>query len=362
MKKNFAKRVLTVTLAATCIMGTMGCGNSAKSTDVLMTVNGENVSYGVANFYLRTQQGTYETYYSSFLGEDMWNQSIDGSITFGESTVNSVVDDLKEMTILGQHAGEYSVELTNEEVAAIEAVADTFIADNEDKTIKVMTADKESIVDYLTLYTISQKVQNAIKAGADTEVSDEEAAQKKVAYTFLSTAGQTAEDGTTTELTEDEKNAIKAKAEQLADEVSGGSDMKTAAEGLGYSAIETSYSDDNTGSISKDILEMANSLQEGQVGDIVEAESGYYVVQLISNFDKDATEERKTEIVEERQTELYNTTYEAWETESDVKEDTKVKEKLVINGTVTIKADEKSEDTAGSVDEVVEEVNDALSE
>lgn len=362
MKKNFAKRVLAMALVTTCIMSSVGCANSANATDVLMTVNNEDVTYGVANFYLRMQQGTYETYYSAMLGNDMWNQSIDGSTSFGESTVLSVVDDLKEMVILSQHAQDYSIALTDDEIKEIETAADAFIADNEEKTLEVMTADKAIIVDYLTLYTVSQRVQEAVKAQADMEVSDEEAAQRSVAYTFFSTIGETAQDGTTTELTDEEKATIKENAQSLADKVMAGEQMKTVAEAMGYTTVETSYSEDNTGSMSEAILETANALQEGQVGDVVEAENGYYVVQLVSEFDEEATEERKVEIVEERQTELYNTTYEAWKSESEVKEDNKVKEKLVINGTVTIKGEETTDDSAGTVDEVVDDVNKALSE
>lgn len=340
MRKNCLKKAAAIMLATACVMGMTGCAGDAKAEDTLMTVNDEKVSYGLANFYLRVQQGTYETYYSSILGSNMWNQSIDGKTTFAESTIDSVVKDLKEMVLLSQHAKDYDISLTDEEKTAIDEAAQAFIDANEDKTLEVMTADKEEVAEYLTYYTIGQKVKEKVKEGADTEVSDEEAAQRKISYTFLSTAGKTNEDGTTTELTDEEKAAVKEKAQELKTQLEAGADMSEAAKAMEYTASTSTYSDDNTGSINDDIIETANSLSEGQIGDIVETENGYYVVKLESEFDEEATQERKEEIVEERQRELYDTTVEEWTKASEIKEEEKIRKALVIDGTVTIKTQE----------------------
>ena len=69
MKKKALILFMTGMLATTSLTG---CG-SWNGDDVALTVGKEEISADVANFYARYTQATYETYYSAYLGEDMWN-------------------------------------------------------------------------------------------------------------------------------------------------------------------------------------------------------------------------------------------------------------------------------------------------
>ena len=65
----------------------------------------------------------------------------------------------------------------------------------------------------------------------DTEVSDEEAAQKRIAYVFLSTAGTEQDgDGNTIDLTDEEKAAKKQELQDILDAAKEGGDLKAAVD------------------------------------------------------------------------------------------------------------------------------------
>ena len=80
MKKKALILFMTGMLATTSLTG---CG-SWNGDDVALTVGKEEISADVANFYARYTQATYETYYSAYLGEDMWNSEAEKGKTYEE--------------------------------------------------------------------------------------------------------------------------------------------------------------------------------------------------------------------------------------------------------------------------------------
>ena len=192
--------------------------------------------------------------------------------------------------------------------------------------LRPMSADQETVERAMTLYTINQKVYISVISEADTEVSDEEAAQKTVRYVFFSTGSTTDEEGNTVEMTDEEKEEVRATAQQVLDAVKSGTSMDDALEEAGEdrTSITASYGEDN-GSLSDTLKEAANELTEdGQAADsLIEIDTGYYVLQMESMFDEEATETRKDEIVSERRSDHYTEVTDGWreDTEITVNED-----------------------------------------
>ncbi|MFQ9153582.1 MAG: hypothetical protein ACLR6B_21520 [Blautia sp.] len=77
--------------------------------------------------------------------------------------------------------------ITDEDKTKITDAAGKFIETNDEKTMKAMNATQENVERLLTLYTVQSRMYNAIIADVDTNVSDEEAAQKTVKYVLFST-------------------------------------------------------------------------------------------------------------------------------------------------------------------------------
>ena len=58
--------------------------------------------------------------------------------------------------------------------------------------------------------------------------------------------------------------------------------------------------------------------------DVIETDDGLYVGQLTSLLDRDATDQKKESIVEERRQEQYDSLLEEWRNDTDIEVDEKV--------------------------------------
>ena len=70
------------------------------------------------------------------------------------------------------------------------------------------------------------------------------------------------------------------------------------------SASETTYGADST-TPAEEVRTAADALKDGELAEIVDTDTGYYAVQMVSTFDEDATANKKDSIVTERKNPLY---------------------------------------------------------
>ena len=190
MKSGFRRSLAGVLCVCLSFSVLTGCSKKEKKLDTkaaLLTMkDGGSVSAGAANLYLRYQQAEFENGMGAFLKSyygDIWNSDLTGTgEAYGNTFKGQVLEDLERMLLSSAHASEYSIELTDDEKNAISAAADAFLAANGEDTLEKMSATKESVEEMLTLYTIREKTETAMSADVNTEVSDEEAAQRTVSY------------------------------------------------------------------------------------------------------------------------------------------------------------------------------------
>ena len=396
---KYGKRILAAGMCASMAMGLLtGC--SSSNDEVVAKMGDTKLTLGEANFMLRYSQAQTQSYLGAMFGEgtNVFQQDLTGSgQAYGETVKESVLNDLKDMTILEQHMSDYNVELTDEDKAAIEEAAKQFIADNSKDVLKEMSATKDTVSRILTLYTIQSKMETAIEADVDTEVSDEEAAQKTIQYAYFTIpetenetedtteAASEGESETTTEAasedesetvteteatseteavsedaseetTEDtteseteesaEKKETRETVQGIIDAVQGGETLEDAVKAVDESKSLTSYSygaDEET--LNENLKNAADTLSDGEIAsEPVEGENGFYVVQMVSTFDRDATDQKKEEIIKDRKKELYDNKIAEWDTESfDINE--KVWDKVTFEEIFTLKQEETESET-----------------
>ena len=193
--------VLIPVLALTIALG--GCGQEVvlDGTETAATLDGTtNMTLGEFNLLLRYQEAQMETYYGSMFGtSNIYAQDMTGSGTiYGETAKETLIDQFREMYVLEAEAPNYGVELTDEEKSAITEAAAKFLEDNTEEVKNDLGVDQNSVERFLTLAAIQDKMYDALTADVDTEVSDEEAAQKRIAYVYISASGtETDENGNT---------------------------------------------------------------------------------------------------------------------------------------------------------------------
>ena len=362
-----AKKITGVLLAGALGTASLaGCGNSqVDGTQPLLTSGEDTVTVGTGNLMLRMNQATMLSYYSMMGGSTsgIWSQDAGEGETYGDTTKANVLDELENMLVQKQHAADYDVTISEEEQSKIEEAAQAFMDANTEETIQSLAVSQSDVESLLELYTYQTKMYDPMVADVDTNVEDSEAAQSRITYCRIDISDTQNDDGTTTPLTDEEKQAKKDQAQAILDQLQASADpasadMDAIAQGVSedLSAVDNTFGDDDT-LLDDKLKEAARTLQDGQVyGEVVEGENAYFVVRMDSVLDREATDQQKESIVSDRQQEAYNDLLSQWKDETDITVNDKEWEKVTLTDTeqFTIKqaeTEESAEDTAGDTAE-----------
>ncbi|GHU42959.1 hypothetical protein FACS1894111_07750 [Clostridia bacterium] len=302
-KTGNGKRTSVLLLALVLMISVLaGCG-SVKPNAVGATLDETVIPLGFLNFMAKYQQATYDGYFGSYYGTDMWKQDIagDGS-TMEQSMKQQIIDQVEILYLLDAHQGDYGVSISEEETAAMTAAAQAFLADNDKKAIRQIGATQEYITEMLRLDTIQQKMRAAMDAEVDTNVSDAEAAQRTFSYVKVDKNSKKDADGKAVDYTDEEKAALDS--EMAAFDTAAKADFDTAAADKGYSISAYSYGTDES-SMDAAVITAANALKESQVSDLITTDTEYYVLRLDSALDVQKTTAKKDSILTQRKDDHY---------------------------------------------------------
>ena len=301
-----AKRLVALLLAAVLGASTLtACGSNIDATKTGATLDGQEISLGFMNFMARYQQAIYDGQFASVFGTGMWGQDMFNDGTDMQTSVKKNVAETVELFyLLEKHMADYKVEITDEELAAMDEAAKKFMEDNSKQAIRQIGATEEYVKEMLRLNTIQAKMRVEMDKEVDTKVSDEEAAQKAISYVNVSTASTTDENGETKEYTEDEKKELEQQMKDF--QKSAEDDFTAAAENAGYTVSNYYYGEkDESYTFDDAVIEAANKLKEGEVSKVISTDSSLYVVRMDSTFDEEKTEEKKETIVQQRKDDHY---------------------------------------------------------
>ena len=408
MSKKTNKAVVLGLSAALALTSLAGCAKKEKETEsfdystAVATVGDSVLSAGVVNVGVRYYQASLESLYQAFGIDDPFSSDLYGNgTTLGDSAKSQYLTSLTRALLAEQHMADYDLELTDDDKAEITAAAEAFIAANDADVLETVGITQEYVERFLELQKILTMMEPELTADVDTEVSDEEAAQRSVSTIYVSPmseeelletleaakeaeteletemlteAAEDAEletDAAETEaLTEEtlvteaedaelETNAAdKTKSEdeteaateavteaveetepetkdaetlaeeeraydlakEIIEEIQSGEDMSEVAEAYGLSVADSSFGADYsvtalveaTDGVADDTL-----LEEPVQSDA----GGYYVVYLDEQLDRDATDQEKETIVEERKEAKLDEVYAEWEEELGVTTD-----------------------------------------
>lgn len=323
------KRFSALALAGVITAGAAltGCG-SIDPEKTVATVNSIPISLGLANFAAQFTAVDYDTYYMSYFGQDMWNTDPSGSgETMTDSVKKNTLETLEEYYLLEQHMADYDVSLTDEELLKAEEAAAQFMEDNTEEAITAMSATQENVKEFLRLNLLQKKMRDAIIADVDTNVPDEDCAQKTFSYVRVSkTSPGTSED--TEDMTDEQKAAAaKEKAQKILDAALAGSTedpLQTAADDNDANKSTCAYGtfdlneDENSTYLELEVLEEAEKLGEGEFAkSLIETEKYFYVIRMDSLFDQDATDRKRASIISDREDELYDSTVDGYKEAAD---------------------------------------------
>ena len=434
--KNRLKKIAVIGLSACLALGTLsGCSKKEtfQADAAAITVNGDEISAGLVKFATHYSQALMESMYKMYMGvEDPMDSDIYGNgSTLGSMIKDDVVSTLERLVLAEQKMSDYNVELTDDEKAAVTEAATRFMDENGEEVLNQMGATQEVVERYLTLRLIQSKMEPQMSADVDTEVSDDEAAQRKIRYTLFraeteaetesetgteaessseetteavseaGTEGETSveteaetaamteeqtvktkssaetetetaseaasepaetETGSeaTTEASETEtetetetedpamvaaKAEALAKAEDLIAKVKDGEDFETASAEVDADATcsTLTFGSDST-SVVEGLITATEGLDDGTLVETpIEIDSGYYVAQVISKIDREATDKQKETIVEQRKSDRISELYTEWKDAAEITEDSDILAQITFDFSLTQETEASTE-------------------
>lgn len=491
---NRLKKAVVFGLSACLMLGSLsGCSKKEAEFDpeaTAVTVNGDEISAGLVKFATHYTQALTEDLYKNYMGvSDPMSQDIYGNgSTMGDMIKSQTVTTLENMVLAEQKMEEYGVELTDDEKSTISETAKKFLDDNGEEVLDKMGATQETVERYLTLRLIQNKMEPAMSADVDTEVSDDEAAQRKVQYAMFraeteaesesetetgseaesetgseaatevieettlvetegatevsaaaenstdaadakaeaatekaaeaETAALTGETDTKTQSaaqtetesaseavtdaaaeadgteasteavteaasTEAETEAVSgdaqetetetetetedpamveakakalAKAEELIAKVKAGEDFETAANEVDPDAAcsTMTFGSDST-SVVEGLITATEGLDDGTLVETpIETDSGYYVAQVVSKLDRDATDQKKEEIVDQRKSDRISELYTQWKDDGEISENEDVLAQITFDFSLSQETEASTEAATEAVSEAAE--------
>ncbi|MCD7746263.1 MAG: hypothetical protein LUI13_13460 [Lachnospiraceae bacterium] len=274
------KRAALMMLSASLVMTSLaGCSKSSEAAfdadATVLTVNEETVSAGLIKFAVSYSQAQTQEMYEYYFGDNPYSYDYSDGYTIGDMVIESCIESFEEMILARQNMEDYDVSLTEDEEAAISEAAAAFIEANDEETLTAMSATQEIVEEYLSLITIQSKMEVEMCADVDTEVSDEEAAQRRVEYVYVAmeTEDETEEE-TEAEETESEEAASEDAVDETADEAD--TEAETVAETEEETAAETVADEESETALlsgNAAIKTMSSDETETEAAETEEAES-----------------------------------------------------------------------------------------
>lgn len=444
--KNRLKKIAVIGLSACLALGMLsGCSKKEtfQADAAAITVNGDEISAGLVKFATHYSQALMESMYKMYMGvEDPMDSDIYGNgSTLGSMIKDDVVSTLERLVLAEQKMSDYNVELTDDEKAAVTEAATRFMDENGEEVLNQMGATQEVVERYLTLRLIQSKMEPQMSADVDTEVSDDEAAQRKIRYTLfraeteaetetesetgkeaessseatteaVSEAGTEGETSVETEaetaaMTEEQTVKTKssaetetetaseaaseaaetetgseaateasetetetetetedpamvaakaealAKAEDLIAKVKDGEDFETAFAEVDEDATcsTLTFGSDST-SVVEGLITATEGLDDGTLVETpIEIDSGYYVAQVISKLDREATDKQKETIIKQRKSDRISELYTEWKDAAEITEDSDILAQITFDFSLTQETEASTEATTKAATE-----------
>ena len=328
--------ILKVFLVGLVFMAFAGCG--LKADETIATLGEQKISAGLANFMIKYQKAAYDDVYVSYYGEDVWDLDFYGTgATLADDLKSSMMTTIHNLYTLKANMEDYKITLTDDEKKAISEAAEAFMKDNSEEALEELGATVEYVEEMLTLYTIQNKMYEAIIVDTDREVSDEDANMRAYSLISIGTTGYYDSKNTFVKYTDAEKDkvadSIKKFDEALDKE---GADFEKLAKDYGYEVNAGTYAKDNS-TMDKDLKKAMDALKEGEVSAAIATEKTTYFVRIDKETDEKATEENRQAIIEKRENELYNKVLEELQKEDGWTVDNKVLKKIDFHNLLTQK-------------------------
>jgi len=288
------KKRLAIILSSLLCISSVGCSSKTNATDVVATVNGNNIT--VKQF--ESTLALYKQSLESMYGSAIWDTEVEEGVKYKDKFKDIMLDQMIDIEAVCEQARKEKLVPTKEEVdKAFNDLKKNIDADKEYKNqLKEMGIDDTYLRNQQEQdLTIQKYKENFDK---NVKITDEEMKkyyeehkkdyykdEVKASHILISTV-----DDNGKPLSEAKKKEAKKKAEEV---------LKKAKSGEEFSELAKEYSDDpgsaanggdlgyfTKGQMVQPFEEAAFSLKPGEISGLVESEYGYHIIKVYDKIDK----------------------------------------------------------------------------
>jgi foldase protein PrsA len=356
--KNFKKLISAIMIFSMVAVLFAGCGKKVDTKEnegvssenegvsgegkVVATVNGNDISLGEVNLYLRQMEAYFERF-----GSDVWDQpSGEEGKTLVDVAKENALNAAENATIISLLAKDNDIKITDEQKEEVDKLSQEFM----DKFDKQM-AKKDGI----TLETIKKILNNQALAQAffDEEMKDFKANEEELSSTLEENPQYKGYqenghkyyvdqvrarhilfktiDENNQPISDEKKAEVKTKAEEVLAKVKAGEDFATLAKEYSEDPGSKDKGGEYTfkrGVMVPEFEETAFSMKDGEVSEIIETSFGYHIIKLeeaieATEAEIKGEEEKEKSIVEEAENFLkqkaFDEKFEEWKKDYDIK-------------------------------------------
>lgn len=284
--------------------------------DVVLTVGKTEVTYRELLIYQLQIKNKYEP----SLGADVWNFTIEDGKTFSDMAKEELLSEITKIKVVVQEAKKLGIALEDSEKDEVQTQVVEYLEKVTESDQKKYGITQDVVRHVLEDNYLADKVYTVTTNEVNTDISNEEAKQIKLQMLMVMTNGED-KNGTKIALNETEKKTAKKRADTMHEKALETDDFEKFAN----SNTDAAYVNLTLGKGDNPEIETtAFSLKEGDISPVIETQEGYVILKLISDFDEDATAQKKEEIIEKQRDTIFVAKYKVWSGDYKITQDAKL--------------------------------------
>ncbi len=251
--------------------------------------------------YLTNMQNEYEAIY----GPQIWDETIDNA-TLGDKMQQVVLARIAQIKTMNLLAKEQNLELSQEDIQRAAEGAKQYFDSLNDTERTLLEVEYEDIQKLYEEYALANKVYQLIIKDTNPEISDDEARMVTVSQILIRTTARD-EKGQEHPFSQDGLNQARRTMEDIKKQLSHGEDFDSLA--ARYNEADQITISFPKGEVDMALEEVAFNLGKDEVSDIIKTQEGLIICKCISTLDREQTDIRKVQILNQRKEEAFSSIY-----------------------------------------------------
>ena len=273
----------------------------------MLRIGDTQVDYREGLIYLNAVQEEYEQYY----GSDIWQYAVDSrGNTMGAVIKNQVLDQIIYIKVACQKADELAIVLSEEELLQVEEQTKAYMEQIKGSDLLLYGINADIARRIYSDNLLARKTFEVTTLNVDTDIPDIEAAQRRYqtiairTYRIDASGNRVSYQGS--ELTEllERVEALRAQALQEKNFYNFAASNTEDATKLEITG--------GVGDFPEEYADKVLALKAGELSEVIETTDYLYIFYCVTEFDEDATQAKKEEIISLRQEEEFRRCYEEW--------------------------------------------------